>query len=114
MRERSVRLPRVVQSMIRSLHPDLKRRVRAALDLIRTEPETGKALKGEFEGWRSVRVSRLRIIYRRSTTVVEVAAIGPRASIYLETERRVRRSSPLRSKGNAKGGTWTQAKARRI
>ena len=105
MRERSVRLPPVVQSTIRSLHPDLKRRIRAALDLIRAEPQTGKALKGELGGWRSVRVSRLRIIHRHSTTVVEVAAIGPRASIYLETERRVRRSSPRRSRTNAKGGT---------
>jgi mRNA interferase RelE/StbE len=103
-RERSVRLPQVVQSTIRSLHPDLKQRVRAALDLIRTEPQSGKALKGELEGWQSVRVSRLRIIYRHSTTVVEVAAIGPRGSIYLETERLLRRSSPRRSK-NAKGGT---------
>ena len=104
MRERSVRLPIVVQSTIRSLHPDLKRRVRAALDLVATEPKTGKALKGELEGWWSVRVSRLRIIYRYSTTIVEVAAIGPRASIYLETERRVRRSSTWRSKRSAKGG----------
>ena len=105
MRERSVRLPIVVQSTIRSLHPDLKRRVRAALDLVATEPQTGKALKGELAGWRSVRVSRLRIIYRYSTTIVEVAAIGPRASIYLETERRVRRSSTRRSRKDAKGGT---------
>jgi len=93
MRERSIRLPPAVQSTIRSLHPDLKLRVRAAHDLIRAEPHTGKALKGELEGWRSVSVSRLRIIYRRATTVVEVAAIGPRASIYVETERRVRRAS---------------------
>jgi hypothetical protein len=55
----------------------LKRRVHAALDLVATQPQTGKVLKGELEGWWSVRVSRLRIIYRYSTTVVEVAAIGP-------------------------------------
>lgn len=106
MRERSVRLPVVVQSTIRSLHPDLKGRVRAGLDLVATQPEAaGKALKGEFEGWSSVRVSRLRIIYRYSTTVVEVAAIGPRASIYLETERWVRRSSTRRLRKDAKGAT---------
>ncbi len=107
MRERAVRLPHTVQSTIRSLHPELRRRVRVALDLIRDQPDTGKALRGELEGWRSLRVSRLRIVYREIRASIEVAAIGPRASIYLETERRLRRASPNQPgrSENAKGGT---------
>ena len=88
-----VRIPRHVESTIRSLHPELKRRVRAALDLVRSSPQTGKMLKGELKGWQSLRVSRFRIIYRESRGIIEVAAIGPRTSIYVETERLLRRSS---------------------
>src|SRR5262245_43916880 len=98
MRDRPVRVPRAVQSIIRSLHPELKRRVRAALDLLRDDPETGKALRGELAGWRSLRVSRFRIIYRESRGSIEIAAIGPRGSIYLETERHVRRGSLRRTR----------------
>jgi mRNA interferase RelE/StbE len=107
IRARTVRLPHAVQSTIRSLHPELKRRVRVALDLIRDKPETGKALRGELEGWRSLRVSRLRIVYREFQRSIEVAAIGPRASIYVETERRLRRGSPNQPgrPRSAKGGT---------
>jgi mRNA interferase RelE/StbE len=93
MRRRGVRLPKDVEQVIRSLHPDLKRRVRAAVDLLCTNPETGKALKGELDGWRSFRVGRLRIVYREARKQIEVAAIGPRASIYFETTRRLRRGT---------------------
>jgi mRNA interferase RelE/StbE len=93
MRARGVRLPRDVEAVIRSLHPDLKRRVRVALDLLCADPESGKALKGELEGWRSLRVGRMRVVYRESRRQIEVAAIGPRAAIYLETARRLRRGS---------------------
>jgi mRNA-degrading endonuclease RelE of RelBE toxin-antitoxin system len=90
MPELSVRLPAEVQQTIRSLHPDLKRRVQSAVELLRANPEAGKALKGALDGWRSLRAGRMRIVYRASRASVDVAAIGPRASIYLETARRLR------------------------
>jgi mRNA interferase RelE/StbE len=93
MRERGVRLPKDVEQVIRSLHPDLKRRVRAAIDLLCSSPAAGKALKGELAGWRSLRVGRLRIVYREARQQIEVAAIGPRASIYFETTRRLHRGT---------------------
>ena len=93
MRERSVRLPTDVQQTIRTLHPDLKRRVRLAVELLRVEPEAGKALRGELRGWYSLRVGRLRIIYRPLKSRIDVAAIGPRSLIYFETARRLRHSS---------------------
>ncbi len=91
MGARGVRLPKDVEQVIRSLHPDLKRRVRAAVDLLCADPEAGKSLKGELTGWRSFRVGRLRIVYREARKQIEVAAIGPRTSIYFETTRRLRR-----------------------
>ncbi len=88
---RPVRLPPEVQETVRHLHSDLKRQIRAAIDLLRVSPESGKALKAGLAGWRSFRVGRLRIVYRSSGASIDVAAIGPRASIYLEAARLARR-----------------------
>ena len=87
----ALRLPLDVQETIRSLHPDLKRRIRSALDALQHRPERGKALVGELTGWCSWRVGKVRIIYRQRRTVIEVAAIGPRVTIYFDAARRLRR-----------------------
>lgn len=77
-----------VAKLLRSLHPDLKKKVRASLKTIVSEPESGKELKDELEGLKSFRVSRFRILYRISSDKrVEVVAIGPRERIYEETYR---------------------------
>lgn len=76
--------------LLRSLHPELKRKVRAGLDLIRTDPKVGKELRDELEGWRSLRVGRFRIVYRVAPRrLVELVAVGPRRTIYQETLRRL-------------------------
>jgi mRNA-degrading endonuclease RelE of RelBE toxin-antitoxin system len=78
------------------LHPDLKRKVRSALDAVVVDPSVGKALRDELAGLRSSRVGRFRIIYRVAGSVIEIVAVGPRATIYEETWRRVRRELPSR------------------
>lgn len=87
-----LRLAPGVQKTLRSLHPEVKRRLRAAIDQMRRKPERGKVLLGELSGWRSWRVGRMRIVYRMRRNAIEVAAIGPRASIYLEVARELRHS----------------------
>ena len=91
---RQLRVPDDVASLIRGLHPDLKRRIRSALDDVLADPGVGKALRDELAGLRSCRVGRFRIVYRAARTVIEVVAIGPRWTIYEETWRRVRRRAP--------------------
>ena len=81
-------------SLIRGLHPDLKRKIRSALDDVLADPRVGKALRDELAGLRSCRVARFRIVYRVVATTIEVVAIGPRRTIYEETWRRVRRRPP--------------------
>jgi mRNA interferase RelE/StbE len=89
---RRLRIPNDVAALLRGLHPDLKRKVRAALDDILKNPDAGKALKEELGGQRSYRVFRLRILYREaSRSIVEVIAVGPRSVIYEETLRLVRK-----------------------
>ena len=86
-----LRLAPEVVSLLRGLHPDLKRRLRAALDRIVVDPSAGKALRAELAGLRTLRVGRIRIVYRESQEVIEIVAVGPRDLIYEETLRLVRR-----------------------
>ena len=81
--------------MVRRLHPDLKRKVRASLAAISQNPHAGKSLRDELQGLRSFRVGRLRIIFRivAEARTVDILAIGPRTNIYEETYRRVDRDS---------------------
>jgi mRNA interferase RelE/StbE len=78
--------------LVRSLHPHLKRKVKAALQAILEDPQCGKALKDELAGLRSFRVGRLRIIYKPpSKKNLEVVAMGPRKVIYEETLRSLKK-----------------------
>jgi mRNA interferase RelE/StbE len=81
-------IPDTVAGLIRNLHPQLKKRVRSSLQHIIDDPESGKRLVDELEGLRSLRVGRFRIVYRiAGRENIEIVAIGPRASIYEETYR---------------------------
>ena len=91
MPERRLRVPGDIASLIQGLHPDLKRKLRAALDAIMADPSIGKALRDELAGLRSYRIGRFRLVYRVAGSIIEIVAVGPRASIYEETWRRVRR-----------------------
>jgi mRNA interferase RelE/StbE len=87
-----LRVPTHVAELIRGLHPGIKRKLRAALGSLIDDPLTGKALKDELDGLRSLRVARFRVIYRIGRKgLIEVVAVGPRKSIYEETLRLLRR-----------------------
>ena len=84
------RVPAEVARLVRGLHPDIKRKVRAALDRLALDAEAGKALQGDLKGLHSLRVGRFRVIYRApARRVIEIVAIGPRDCIYEETLRLV-------------------------
>ena len=84
------RVPNEVVQLVRGLHPDIKRKVRAALDRLAQDVEAGKALQGDLQGLRSLRVARFRVIYRASARrVIEIVTIGPRDRVYEETLRLV-------------------------
>jgi mRNA interferase RelE/StbE len=89
-----LRVPIEIVGFIRGCHPQLKRKIRAGLQHIVTEPESGKSLKDELEGLKSYRISRFRIIYRMSSKkIIDVIAIGPRKTIYEETYRIIKKES---------------------
>ncbi len=88
--ERLLQVSSAVTEVIRSLHPELKAKIRAALDAIKKNATVGKQLKDELEGYYSFRVGRLRVIYRLTGKTIEVVAVGSRETIYKETWRRLR------------------------
>ena len=90
MSERTLKVPVEVRNFIRRLHPELKRKIRAALSDILKNPACGKALKEELEGYWSLPIGRTRIIYYRPReNIVEIVAIGQRNTIYEDASRQI-------------------------
>ncbi len=85
----TLKVPAEIRSLIRRLHPQLKRKVRAALADIIEDPGCGKVLKEELEGYWSLPIGRTRIIYRPGEGGVEIVAIGPRQTIYEDAFRQI-------------------------
>jgi len=84
--------PKELQELIRMMHPSLKKKVKASLKIILSEPYSGKALMEELSGLRSFRISSFRIIYRiKEPEQIELVAIGPRERIYQETFRMIQK-----------------------
>jgi mRNA interferase RelE/StbE len=81
-------VPKDVRELIRTMHPSLKKKVKASLKIILSEPYSGKTLMDELSGLRSFQISSFRIIYRiKEPEQIELVAIGPRERIYEETFR---------------------------
>jgi mRNA interferase RelE/StbE len=87
-----LRVPDPLKELIRDLHPELKRKVREALDVLRGDPSAGKELRDELAGLQRLRVGRFRIVYRVAPgRLIGLVALGPRRTIYQETRRLLRR-----------------------
>ncbi|MGH6690478.1 MAG: type II toxin-antitoxin system RelE family toxin [Gammaproteobacteria bacterium] len=86
-RPRRLRIPDEIGDRVRSLHPDLKRRIRATIDGLLSDPVQGKPLRGQLLGFNSVRVGRFRVVYRVVQDIVEILTIGPRRTVYEEAAR---------------------------
>ena len=91
-----LKVPDDVAELIRNMHPHLKKKGRASLQSILSDPYSGKALKAELSGLRSFRVGRFRVIYRVSDQkLIEIVTIGPRENIYEETFRLLKRKENI-------------------
>ena len=84
-----LRVSNETAELVRSLHPDLKRKIKAALEAILIDPQAGKALKDDLVGFRSFRVGKFRVVYTKPSDrlILDIVAIGPRKTIYEETLR---------------------------
>ncbi|MBI5076629.1 MAG: type II toxin-antitoxin system RelE/ParE family toxin [Nitrospirae bacterium] len=85
MRQKKVRIPSDTLEFLKTLHPDIKKKLKAGLKEIAKNPLSGKALKEELEGLRSFRVGKYRIVYREEPSALEIIAAGVRETIYEDT-----------------------------
>ena len=95
---RLLKVPDDLRDFIRRLPPDLKKKIRQGLGDILRNPSSGKPLCEELAGLRSYKIGQIRIIYRTSAACIELAAIGPRKTIYenvaLEIKRHAMENTP--------------------
>ena len=82
-----LRISDEISDRTRSLHPDIKRKIRTTIDALLGDAAHGKPLQGQLLGFNSVRVGRFRVVYRVVRGFVEVLTIGPRRTVYEEAER---------------------------
>ena len=77
---------------IRGLDPQVRRRIRAAVETLAEEPERGKLLQLSLRGLRCWRTGDYRIVYRIIQERIEiiVIALGHRRDVY----ERIRRQLP--------------------
>ena len=87
--------PLHVAEVIRALHPDLKRSIKAAVRNIATDPECGEPLMRKLDGLWTYRVRRFRIVYaiNRKARVIRLIAVGHRQSIYEDLTAKLRTKS---------------------
>ena len=80
---------------IRKLHPEVKRRARAAIDLLLKSPLGGHALHDELAGLRSYRFGKCRIVFQinEKESTLDILLVGPRRDIYEELRDRVIKDS---------------------
>lgn len=86
-------VPPHVAEVLRHLHPDIKRPIKAALRAISKDPAIGEPLERELKGLLKYRVSRFRIAYAvdRTHRTIRVMAVGHRRRIYDDLTEMIRR-----------------------
>lgn len=86
-------MPGHVAKLIRGMHPELKKKISGALEIIIETPDSGKTLKDALSGLRSFRVGKFRVVHKVVRRTIEIVAVGPRSKIYEETLRLIRSKS---------------------
>ena len=91
-------IAQAVRAVIKHLSPQLKQKIKTALQSLAENPYQAKALKDDLEGLRSFGIVRSRIILRITRSTVEIVAFGPRRDIYERADGELRRESLLPEK----------------
>jgi mRNA-degrading endonuclease RelE of RelBE toxin-antitoxin system len=75
--------PTVLKNLSKIPLPDLKK-VKKKIESLKSDPLSGKNLKGEFEGLKSLRAWPLRIIYifDSKKDIIKIVAIDYRGQVY--------------------------------
>jgi mRNA interferase RelE/StbE len=85
-------IPPHIAEVIRHLHPDVKRSVKAAIRALSNDPALGEPLQRELDGMFKYRVKRFRVVYvvDRRRRILRILAVGHRRAVYEELADLVR------------------------
>ena len=89
-------IPSHVAAVIRGLHPDLKRLVRAAIDEIVANPESGKPPQDELAGYRRYPIRRFRLVYSidKAKRRIEIVIVAHRREVYEMLSTQLEKAKP--------------------
>lgn len=107
-----MQVPNDVRDIITKLHPETKRKVRAAVDAIAEDPATGELLEQDLTGLRRIRVGSWRMAYRVDANVIRIHAVGRRATVYSDLIAQLRRAARERSAPYRRRATAAARRAR--
>ena len=79
---KSVKLSHRAEKALEAVEARYQDYLKEAIRELSDKPLLGKKLKGEFEGLRSYRVGRFRIVYRFVKDLLEVVYIDDRKDVY--------------------------------
>lgn len=84
MKALRVRYTPEAASLIRKLHPEIKRMIRASIRTLLENPLLGHALHLELSGFRTHRIKNCRILYQINDhkRFIEVYFVGHRRDVY--------------------------------
>ena len=90
-----VKLTVAAAGMLRQLHPEIRKSLKAALRELGRDPWQGKVLLGELSPCRSLKLKRYRVVYLvdEKAQEVKIVALGHRRDIYDTTGHILRDSS---------------------
>ena len=89
MKQTKVSMSAETLQFLRTIHLDIKKKLKAGLREITAGPSGGKVLKAELEGLRSFGVGRYRIVYKEASSNLEIIAIGEREEIYQDSLKKM-------------------------
>lgn len=72
------------------LHPETKKKVRAAIAAVGPDPTIGDPLDQELSGFRKIVLGSWRIVYRHEGATIRIHAVGRRGSVYSDLVERLR------------------------
>jgi mRNA-degrading endonuclease RelE of RelBE toxin-antitoxin system len=80
----AVRFTPQAAKLISSLHPEIKKMIRSAIEELRITPSLGDDLQEELSGFKSYKPGRYRILYKFNAddNAVDVYHVGHRREVY--------------------------------
>ncbi len=79
-----VKLTPTANLAFNNLHPEIRKQLKSALNILKENPYYGKQLREELNFFRSLKIKRYRVIYQINDKLeyIVIIAIGHRRDIY--------------------------------